>query len=92
MFKGFITIVAKPFIEMESPFIINCHCDIKGDSVEIRFIGDYARAKRHELLALQTGDRAFIEAEISRDKTLLVHSINFINDGKVLGRHIDFYA
>lgn len=86
------TITTVPEIESESPFIIASDGKNEGGTHNLKFIGDYARARRKELLSLRPGDVASIGGLI-RDDAILVQTFTIIATSKpITGRNMDYYA
>ena len=85
------TIVNTPMMECESPFILACDGRIHGDNMKIKFIGDFARARQHDIKSLRTGDVASIGGKIRRD-TILVESFTLITNNGPVGRNLNMWA
>ena len=82
-------IASTPVITCESPMIISCAVNVQRDTVEMNFIGDYARAMKNEILSLRTGDTVKVEGKVVNN-VLLVSGITM--QGKMIGRNADVYA
>ena len=84
-----IIITGTPRLETESPYIISVSAKVQGDPMELKFIGDYARALTPQIKSLRYGDCAAISGKV-RDGAILVERFTALNEIK--GRNLNFYG
>ena len=84
-----IILTSNPVMESESPFTISINANVHGDPMDIKFIGDYARALNKQIMSLRIGDIAFITGKI-RGGTILVE--RFTAMGEIKARNVNCYA